>query len=333
MRIKDIATTAGSANGDDYVPIDGATAGARKLLVSNLPGGGGGGGGNYFGKVAVSGQSDVVADADPDTLTLVNGAGITITTNATTDSVTISVSDPELIALAGLTSAADKGMYFTGSGMAATFDLTAYVRALCALSTAADVRSAMSLGDMAIQASSSVGITGGSIVGITDLAIADGGTGASSASAARTNLGLAIGADVQAYDADLAAVAGLSTTGFVQRTGAGSASAGFDMSGCLSGDSVKSGPYTLQAGDGSKTFVFTASATLTVPAVGTLAAATSTAFHATIINDTAADTVTIDGPGGTNVALAAGEVASVIEYHNGTAYKQRVVKGASTVVS
>ena len=42
-------------------------------------------------------------------------------------------------------------------------------------------------------AMSSVNITGGSITGITDLAIADGGTGASSAGAARTNLGLGTG--------------------------------------------------------------------------------------------------------------------------------------------
>jgi len=52
------------------------------------------------------------------------------------------------------------------------------------------VRSDIGLGSIATQASNNVSITGGSVSGITDLAIADGGTGASSASAARTNLGL-----------------------------------------------------------------------------------------------------------------------------------------------
>jgi hypothetical protein len=71
------------------------------------------------------------------------------------------------------------------------------------LASASTARTNLGLGSIATQAASNVSITGGSITGITDLAIADGGTGASTAAGARTNLGLAIGVDVQAYDADL----------------------------------------------------------------------------------------------------------------------------------
>jgi hypothetical protein len=47
---------------------------------------------NIFQRIAVSGQSDVVADTTTDTLTLVAGSNVTITTDATTDTITIASS-------------------------------------------------------------------------------------------------------------------------------------------------------------------------------------------------------------------------------------------------
>jgi len=124
--------------------------------------------------------------------------------------------------------------------------LSAFGQSLGLAANAADGRTVLGLGTIATQAAASVAITGGAITGITDLAIADGGTGASTAANARTNLGAGavggavfiaatanaaqqamdteVGVDVQAYDADLGALAGLATNGMIARTGAGTAS-------------------------------------------------------------------------------------------------------------
>lgn len=104
-------------------------------------------------------------------------------------------------------------------------DITAAGKALLDDSAASDQRTTLGLGTIATQNSNNVTITGGSISSITDLTVADGGTGASDASGARTNLGLVIGTNVQAYDAELAAIAGLTSAADkgIQFTGSGTA--------------------------------------------------------------------------------------------------------------
>jgi hypothetical protein len=69
-----------------YIDMTAAGAGVSSSLLS------GGSTVNSFQTIAVSGQSSVVADSSTDTLTLVAGTGITLTTDATSDSITINSS-------------------------------------------------------------------------------------------------------------------------------------------------------------------------------------------------------------------------------------------------
>jgi hypothetical protein len=76
--------------------------------------------------------------------------------------------DAELEAIAGLTSAANKGIQFTGVGTASVFDLTTAGKALLDDADASTQRTTLGLGTIATQNSNSVALTGGSITGLGD---------------------------------------------------------------------------------------------------------------------------------------------------------------------
>lgn len=102
----------------------------------------------------------------------------------------VSATDGSMVLFDGISGKAIKGnnAIVTAAGIALLDD-----------NNATEQRNTLGLGTIATQNSNAVTISGGNITGITDLAVADGGTGASTAPQARTNLGILFGTTAGTY--------------------------------------------------------------------------------------------------------------------------------------
>lgn len=181
-------------------------------------------------KTITDGTTSAVASG-ADTFKIRAGTGVTatVTSNDGThgDNVLIGL-DAELEALAGVTSAADKVPYFTGSGSASVTDLTSTARSLLDDTSTSAMRTTLGVAigtdvqayDATLNSIASLGTAADKIAYTTatdtwaETALTSTARSLlddTSTSAMRTTLGVAIGTDVQAYDATLASLSSLGT--------------------------------------------------------------------------------------------------------------------------
>jgi len=243
-------------------------AGANITLTGTSPNqikisssGGGSGGMNSWILRGNSGPQQTITDAN--NVTIAGGGGLTSVASAT-DTVTVQTtgvledlntlgapaSDGQFIVAtgagvfayeSGATARASLGL-----GSAATENSSTFLQVsnnLSDLDNDATARTNLGLGTIATQNANLVAITGGSITGITDLAILDGGTGASTAQAA--------------IDA-LTAVSGATTGHVLTKDGSGNATfqaASGGIAGTIAADQIAVGTGADTIG-GSSSFQF-----------------------------------------------------------------------------
>lgn len=184
-----------------------------------------GGTGETSAQSAINALSQVSGASNEYVLTKDTASGNAVWKAAAGSSV---FNDAEIQALAGLTSAADALPYFTGSGTATTTTLTSFGRSLIDDSNSSDARTTLglvigtdvqafdselsALAGLSSAADKLPYFTGAGTAGLADFtSFARNLVDDADAAAMRTTLGLVIGSDIQGYDAELSALAGLSS--------------------------------------------------------------------------------------------------------------------------
>jgi hypothetical protein len=172
------------------------TNASTDTITISSTGGGGGGGSNTFSTISVSGQPDIIADSTSDTLTFVAGANVTLTTNATTDAITIaSTTTPQNT--------------FSTVAVSGQSDIVA--------DSASDTLNIVAGSNISITTNAStdtitISATGGGGGGGGDLLASNNLSELTNFATARSNLGVAIGTNVQAFSSVLQATTASFTT-------------------------------------------------------------------------------------------------------------------------
>jgi hypothetical protein len=161
---------------------------------------------NLFSTVSVSGQSDVVADSTTDTLTLVAGSNVTITTDAATDTITIAATSGGGVtdhgALTGL--ADDDHAQYHNDSRADTWLAT---KTTTNLTEGTNLYYTSGRFDTAFATKTTADLTE-----LTNLYYTN--------TRADARIAAAVGVSVQAYDATLTAFAAYNTNGILTQTAA-----------------------------------------------------------------------------------------------------------------